>query len=47
VRQPCREIGEAALTAMLERVARPYLPVREILLDCQLVVRKSCGGQAR
>ena len=46
VRQPCRAIGEIALTAMLERAARPDLPVREILLDCQLVVRKSCGGQA-
>ncbi len=45
VRQPCREIGEAALGAMLDRVARPDLFVRDILVDCRLVVRASCGAQ--
>ena len=45
VRQPCREIGEAALAAMLDRVARPDLSVRDILVDCRLVVRASCGGE--
>jgi DNA-binding LacI/PurR family transcriptional regulator len=44
VRQPCHEIGEAALRCMLERIDRPKGPVREILLDGQLVVRRSCGG---
>ncbi|HET6406271.1 MAG TPA: substrate-binding domain-containing protein, partial [Chthoniobacteraceae bacterium] len=42
--QPCREIGMAAMSAMLERLARPDMPVRDVLLECQLVVRKSCGG---
>jgi DNA-binding LacI/PurR family transcriptional regulator len=28
---------------MLERVARRDLPARDILLDCQLIVRESCG----
>lgn len=46
IRQPCRDIGEAAISAMLDRVARPNLPPREILLDCKLVVRSSCGGNA-
>ena len=44
IRQPCREIGQVAMAAMLERVARPDTPVREILLDCKLVVRQSCGA---
>ena len=43
-RQPTRQIGEAALAAMLERVARRDLPARDILLDCRLVVRESCGA---
>jgi len=44
IHQPCREVGEAAIAAMLDRVARPDLPAREILLDCRLVVRQSCGA---
>lgn len=43
VRQPCREIGEASLSAMLERVAWPDRAPREILLRCELVVRDSTG----
>jgi DNA-binding LacI/PurR family transcriptional regulator len=45
VHQPCREIGMAAVDAMLERVARPDIPVRDILLDCKLVIRESCGSK--
>jgi GntR family transcriptional regulator of arabinose operon len=44
LRQPCRDIGTAAVNAMIERIANPDLPVRDILLDAQLVVRKSCGA---
>lgn len=44
IRQPCREIGEAAMSAMLERIARPEMLARDILLDCRLVVRASCGA---
>jgi len=47
VRQPCREIGEAALRVMLERLERPKMSARDVLLDCTLVVRKSCGGDER
>ena len=46
LRQPSRQIGEAALSAMLERVSRKTLPARDILLDVQLVVRESCGAAA-
>ena len=44
VHQPCHEIGEAALRVMLERLARPRMTARDVLLDCTLVVRKSCGA---
>jgi GntR family transcriptional regulator, arabinose operon transcriptional repressor len=44
VHQPCRDIGETALRAMLERLDRPQMPARDILLDCELVVRESCGA---
>jgi DNA-binding LacI/PurR family transcriptional regulator len=46
VRQPCREIGEAALRVMLERLERPKMTARDVLLDCTLVIRKSCGAKA-
>ena len=44
LRQPTRQIGDAALSAMLERVKRPAAPVRDIFLHCSLVIRSSCGG---
>ena len=44
VHQPCRDIGIAAMAAMLDRVTNPHMPVRDILLDCKLVVRESCGA---
>ena len=33
-----------ALRAMLDRIHMPHLPPREVLLDGDLVVRKSCGA---
>ncbi len=45
LRQPCREIGSAAMAAMLERVTRPELPPRDIFLHTPLIVRKSCGSR--
>jgi DNA-binding LacI/PurR family transcriptional regulator len=44
VHQPCRDIGVAAASAMLDRVEMPHLPPRDILLNCRLVVRDSCGA---
>lgn len=46
LRQPTRQIGDAALAAMLERVARTHLPTRDILLNCELVIRDSCGANS-
>jgi DNA-binding LacI/PurR family transcriptional regulator len=42
-RQPCEEIGAAAVSAMLERIARPRGPARDVLIEGELVVRQSCG----
>ena len=47
VHQPCRDIGEAAMAAMLDRVARPGMFVRDILVECNLVIRQSCGSKLR
>jgi len=47
LRQPCREIGETAITTMLERIAHPNMPARDVLLECKLVVRQSCGSHLR
>lgn len=46
LRQPARQIGAAALAAMLDRVAGTELPTRDILLHGKLVVRASCGAAA-
>lgn len=43
LRQPSRQIGDAALAAMLQRIARRDLPTRDILLQGELVVRTSSG----
>ena len=47
IRQPCSEIGAAALAAMLERIKYPQLPARSILLNGSLEVRRSCGAPRR
>lgn len=44
LRQPTREIGAAAFAAMLDRVARPDVQARDILLQTELIVRRSCGA---
>ena len=46
MRQPVKEIGEAAVAAMLERRAHPERPARDIFVQCALVVRQSCGAKA-
>src|SRR5436190_1385100 len=44
LRQPTRDIGAAAFAAMLDRVTRPDTPVRDIFLQTELIVRRSCGA---
>lgn len=41
MRQPCQKIAEAAFRALMERIASPDLPAREILLPTRLIVRGS------
>ncbi len=43
--QPCRDIGRIAMAVMLDRIENPDLPSRDVLLSCQLIVRKSCGSK--
>ena len=52
IRQPCDSIARTALKMLLERIAAPSLPPREILLDAELVVghstrKASLDGRAR
>jgi DNA-binding LacI/PurR family transcriptional regulator len=44
IHQPCREIAMTALQAMIERIADPALPPRQMALTPRLVVRESCGA---
>lgn len=41
IRQPSRQIGVAAAVAMVERLADPAKPARDIFLQTKLVVRRS------
>jgi GntR family transcriptional regulator of arabinose operon len=41
MRQPCEAIGNAAFRAMMERIESPESPARDVLLGCELIVRKS------
>lgn len=47
MRQPCARIGEMAARLMLERIADPSLPAREVSVECELVIRESCGALKR
>lgn len=44
IHQPCRDIAVIAFRTMLERLAEPTLPARNIALTPHLVVRESCGA---
>jgi GntR family transcriptional regulator of arabinose operon len=46
LRQPCQQLGNAAMSIMLDRLEHPAGPARDVLLDCELIVRQSCGTQA-
>ncbi|MEO8594106.1 MAG: GntR family transcriptional regulator [Candidatus Solibacter sp.] len=41
IRQPCDQVGAAAIQAMVQRIATPDMPARDILVDFRLIVRES------
>ncbi len=41
--QSCTEIGAVAMATMLDRIAQPKSPTRDVFLQTHTVVRKSCG----
>lgn len=45
MRQPCRDLGAAAVETMLARLAHPRQPPRQVLLNAPLVVRASTGPE--
>ena len=47
IKQPLEQIGQTALQLMLERIHSPNRPTREVLLDGELIVRRSSGGDQR
>ncbi len=46
IRQPCFDIASTAFKTLLERMATPNLPARQVLLDTTLVVRASTTSMA-
>ncbi len=47
IRQPCDQLGAAAVQAMVQRIEFPEMPARDILVDFRLVVRESSGSALR
>lgn len=45
VHQPCRALGTVAMDVMLDRMAHPNQPIRDVLLASHVVVRDSCGAK--
>ncbi len=44
IAQPSYEIGQQALELLLKRMSHPDKPYRKVILQPQLIVRKSCGA---
>jgi DNA-binding LacI/PurR family transcriptional regulator len=44
LRQDCTEIGIVAMDTMLQRLQQPDLPVRDVMVKCELIVRQSSGA---
>jgi GntR family transcriptional regulator of arabinose operon len=42
--QSCADIGAMAMATMLQRLENPDLPTRDVLLQTNTVVRRSCGS---
>ncbi len=46
VEQPTYEIGQTAARLLLQRIANRDSPMRQVMLECELVVRQSCAHHA-
>lgn len=44
IHQPCAQLGEAAVRAMVERLKNPVIPARDVLLNFQLIARDSTAA---
>jgi GntR family transcriptional regulator, arabinose operon transcriptional repressor len=47
IHQPCADMGAIAISTMVDRLAHPKLPARDILLNFHLVIRDSCGARKK
>ncbi|MHC5541135.1 substrate-binding domain-containing protein, partial [Singulisphaera rosea] len=46
IHQPCQLLATVALHTLLDRLANPSLPPRQVMLAGELIVRQSCGPPA-
>lgn len=47
VRQPMRELGERSVETLLQRIREPRTPRRSLLLETDVIIRRSCGCRRR
>ena len=46
VAPPAFEVGQTAAQLLLDRVRKPRLPYRQVMLETQLIIRSSCGSES-
>jgi DNA-binding LacI/PurR family transcriptional regulator len=46
VAPPAFEVGRVAAELLLERVQKPRIPYRQVMLATQLIIRSSCGSES-
>jgi LacI family transcriptional regulator len=47
VRQPMRELGEQSVRMLLARISDPAAPPQSVVLQTEVVIRRSCGCRGR
>jgi GntR family transcriptional regulator, arabinose operon transcriptional repressor len=46
IHQPCDELGATAIRSMFQRIERPEIPARGMLVSFHMAVRESCDRAA-
>ena len=46
VAPPAFEVGQTAAQLLLDRVQKPRIPCRQVMLETQLIIRSSCGSES-